>query len=391
MNVTVRGRTRHFRTVSFDAKRNAVVLIEQRLLPHQFKLVATRDYRDTHRRMVLGLLVILALGYVLLRGVAAVLPSYPERLGLERQRAATLTLVRRSIQQGHYGLLGVEHDERTMVSAEGKTFLALFPVFGRVFDQDRFARDRPALLAELMYRDWDEQNGAAAFSAYQAAARDVAALPDARDGAAWLAAMRQKVGCFDCELQPDMNRERFGRELFKWNQAHNVKQAVETFGSARHFQSGRDGERAARTYWVPIWALMFSMFGAFTHIFKLIFTVTEYVHRLTFHQIGAADSPLAQRVIRNSRSVTAAVVIGMGLFVYFADNRVTGHERYAEMRPRMWRTSPVVGGIAAHWTVNAQGLLYPFTRKIRPAWLRFDSDPLALLPFAKALGATEEE
>jgi methylthioribose-1-phosphate isomerase len=47
MNVTVRGKTRHYRTVSFDAARNAVVLIEQRLLPHEFKLVAMGGYRAT--------------------------------------------------------------------------------------------------------------------------------------------------------------------------------------------------------------------------------------------------------------------------------------------------------------------------------------------------------
>jgi methylthioribose-1-phosphate isomerase len=47
MNVTLRGKTRHYRTVAFDAKQNAVLLIEQRLLPHEFKIVATRDYRET--------------------------------------------------------------------------------------------------------------------------------------------------------------------------------------------------------------------------------------------------------------------------------------------------------------------------------------------------------
>jgi len=36
MNVTVRGRPRPCRTVTFDAKRNAVLLIEQRLLPHLY-------------------------------------------------------------------------------------------------------------------------------------------------------------------------------------------------------------------------------------------------------------------------------------------------------------------------------------------------------------------
>jgi methylthioribose-1-phosphate isomerase len=47
MNVTVRGRTRHYRTVAFDSKSNSVLLIEQRLLPHEFKIVAVPDFRAT--------------------------------------------------------------------------------------------------------------------------------------------------------------------------------------------------------------------------------------------------------------------------------------------------------------------------------------------------------
>ncbi|MFA6543882.1 MAG: S-methyl-5-thioribose-1-phosphate isomerase [Limisphaerales bacterium] len=47
MNVTVRGRTRHYRTVSFETAKNQVLLIEQRLLPHEFKVVGTRDFRAT--------------------------------------------------------------------------------------------------------------------------------------------------------------------------------------------------------------------------------------------------------------------------------------------------------------------------------------------------------
>ena len=49
MNVIVRGRARPFRTVEFDARKNAVLLIEQRLLPHRFEQVATRTHRDTAR------------------------------------------------------------------------------------------------------------------------------------------------------------------------------------------------------------------------------------------------------------------------------------------------------------------------------------------------------
>ncbi|MBG88194.1 MAG: S-methyl-5-thioribose-1-phosphate isomerase [Verrucomicrobiales bacterium] len=49
MNVTVRGRKRHYRTVAFDEKSNEVLLIEQRLLPHEFKVVRIKNYRATAR------------------------------------------------------------------------------------------------------------------------------------------------------------------------------------------------------------------------------------------------------------------------------------------------------------------------------------------------------
>ena len=49
MNVTVRGRTQSFRTVTFDTGKNSVLLIEQRLLPHEFKIIGTKDFRETAR------------------------------------------------------------------------------------------------------------------------------------------------------------------------------------------------------------------------------------------------------------------------------------------------------------------------------------------------------
>jgi S-methyl-5-thioribose-1-phosphate isomerase len=49
MNVTLRGRTEHFRTVAFDAGKNSVLLIEQRLLPHEFKIIGTKNFRETAR------------------------------------------------------------------------------------------------------------------------------------------------------------------------------------------------------------------------------------------------------------------------------------------------------------------------------------------------------
>lgn len=47
MNVTVAGKSRYFRTVTFDVAANCVRLIEQRLLPHEFRIVATADYQAT--------------------------------------------------------------------------------------------------------------------------------------------------------------------------------------------------------------------------------------------------------------------------------------------------------------------------------------------------------
>ena len=49
MNVTVRGRPQPFRTVSFDAGKNSVRLVEQRLLPHEFKIIGTKNFRETAR------------------------------------------------------------------------------------------------------------------------------------------------------------------------------------------------------------------------------------------------------------------------------------------------------------------------------------------------------
>jgi S-methyl-5-thioribose-1-phosphate isomerase len=49
MNVIIHGHTQHFRTVTFDTAKNSVLLIEQRLLPHEFKIVATKNFRETAR------------------------------------------------------------------------------------------------------------------------------------------------------------------------------------------------------------------------------------------------------------------------------------------------------------------------------------------------------
>jgi len=49
MNVTHNGKSKHYRTVWFDKTRNRVRLIEQRLLPHQFKIVSMANHIETSR------------------------------------------------------------------------------------------------------------------------------------------------------------------------------------------------------------------------------------------------------------------------------------------------------------------------------------------------------
>jgi methylthioribose-1-phosphate isomerase len=49
MNVRIGSQSLQHRTVTFNADRNVVELIEQRLLPHEFRIVETRDFRATSR------------------------------------------------------------------------------------------------------------------------------------------------------------------------------------------------------------------------------------------------------------------------------------------------------------------------------------------------------
>lgn len=42
-----RGKAKPFRTVEFDERANAVRLIDQRLLPHRFEVVAMPTHRET--------------------------------------------------------------------------------------------------------------------------------------------------------------------------------------------------------------------------------------------------------------------------------------------------------------------------------------------------------
>jgi len=262
------------------------------------------------------------------------------------------------------------------------------------------------VLTALMYKDWDRDNGDAAYAAFQGIERDIERMYNGpyKAGArldvgevppglslaefaahpALLRHMRMESACNECVFRYGMPRAEYTRELHKHTEAENVRTTRSNLDSPKHFESGEDGESAARTYWVPIWALLFSMVGAVVHLFKMAFTVTEYVQRRAFQAVGAADSALAHRVVGHSRWLIAAGILALSTFIYLSDNRVTSNPNYIALHKAMWANQPVVGAIAAHWTINAQGLLYPFTSKFRPRSLDFDQDPLAWLPFAQS-------
>lgn len=338
-----------------------------------------------------GLALIVGVGAVLLANLSPMLSSLTRQagfeeqvkrtLGIERQRAAKLTVMRRGLQKGYYRdpMLPVGPD--ALDSAEGKAALALFPIVATGMDIASFAADQERVMSALMYDDWLADNGEAAWAAYRDAAAELA--PDATAEAA-RRHLRMSAACNECEFRAGMSRDEYTRELHRRVEAENVRTAIEDLDDPKHFEAGEDGEKAARTYWVPIWALLFSMVGAVVHVFKMAFTLTEYVQRRAFQSVGAADSALAARVVGHSRRLIALGVLGLSLFIYLSENRVTVNPNYERLHRAMWSKQPVVGAIAAHWTINSQALLYPFTRKFRPEWLDFDHDPLAWVPFAQA-------
>jgi S-methyl-5-thioribose-1-phosphate isomerase len=96
MNVRLQGSTRPFRTVTFNAQQNQVLLIEQRLLPHRFSIVATRTYVDTAR----------AIQQMVVRGAGAIgaTAAYGLAQGARAFRGQALSKFERHIQKVYRAL-----------------------------------------------------------------------------------------------------------------------------------------------------------------------------------------------------------------------------------------------------------------------------------------------
>lgn len=373
------------------------------------------DSRARYLWLGLVVLLVLVVGYAQVVLIKQVNPDRERQLGIERQQTATFSIIRRGLQEGIYQLPNVDLPASALRSPEGKTYLSLFPIFGVMYDQDAMVAERPRLLAEFMYHDWMRDFGDQAYAGYRSVTDSIESFYDNTYKAsnepvkvgdrmvpphlsrsqffaheAVKREIRQQLACFDCNYLVGMDKDSFGREFYKNSKANDVAEAVKTFADPEKFENGRTGDRAARTYWAPILALLFSMLGAFTHVFKLLVTLTAYFQRKTFSNIDAADSMIANQVIVNSSRVTAGAVIALALFAYFYENQLTGNTSYIEQRAKLWQERPVVGAIAAHWTVNTQSLAYPFTKKLRPEWLEFGTDPIKMIPVVRDWFANEE-
>ena len=119
MNVTVAGRTRPYRTVSFDPHRNAVILIEQRLLPHEFKLVRTRTYGETAQ----------AIQDMVVRGAGAIgaTAAYGLAQGARAFRGSSLGLFRQHMRRVHKTLAEARPTAVDPVNAMNQVLAAMKP------------------------------------------------------------------------------------------------------------------------------------------------------------------------------------------------------------------------------------------------------------------------
>lgn len=366
-----------------------------------FSALATRQmYRrfHWHRGLAVGFFLLVSVG--LLIGLLKLL-NVPKLDDVERaseisrqnaaarMHTATVTVMRRGVQEGIAHLPGSPINEKIAELPEGKAFLVLMPIFGAVYETERFTQDRARLIEEFMYRDWDESFGATTYRSYQEIAQpleqsDTKGLnrEQINRNPTVVKALQKHLACFDCAFTLGMTRESVGREYFRTTQKQKVTESIEKFSQVVSFSGSKDGDRAARTYWAPLLALLFSMLGAFTHLYKLAATSLKFAVRVKFHRAGQADSPAADAAIAKVNALIAAAVMVLVVAIYFSSNKLTGSAEYLEQRPSLFERHPVAGR-AAHWTVNAQARLYPLSQAMRGAWPAFNDDPISYIPFVR--------
>jgi hypothetical protein len=138
------------------------------------------------------------------------------------------------------------------------------------------------------------------------------------------------------------------------------------------------GREAARAYWIPFWALVFSMAGALTHLYKVLFlSGTFATHRIGWAMRKVAESRRAFVIhvmeIRLADLFTKAClifVVSLAIWVGFTENRITAMPEVNASREQLKSDHWLVGRMV-FWAVNAQHHAYPINEWLRPGWLTF--------------------
>ncbi|HBU58296.1 MAG TPA: S-methyl-5-thioribose-1-phosphate isomerase, partial [Verrucomicrobiales bacterium] len=109
MRVRVHGRTKQFRTVSFDVRSNEVVLIEQRRLPHAFEFTRTTTYKQTAR----------AITNMTVRGAGAIgaTAAYGLAQGVRSFSGKTIGAFNRHVERVYQTLAGARPTAVDLVNA----------------------------------------------------------------------------------------------------------------------------------------------------------------------------------------------------------------------------------------------------------------------------------
>lgn len=183
---------------------------------------------------------------------------------------------------------------------------------------------------------------------------------------------------------PGLSAAAFDRDVFEKMIAADVRELVRTnYAEVKDYERGarfyRQGENAYRALIVPPVALVFSLLGAMTHIFKVLAFAAKVF------------TPVPGRLVAGASAVYLALVIFVPLQL---TNSVSEQklfldlERYAQEH-RGTAGAIVAGGI--RWVTQFQPIFYPVNEVVRTRVLsspRFDLSPLealkSLLPTASS-------
>lgn len=232
------------------------------------------------------------------------------------------------------------------------------------------------------------------------------------------------AGCCTA-LKPWLDRDEFLQSVYPQMVPELAAQEVMKTDDPRKFGNVSDdgstsiGAQASRAFWVPFWALVFSMLGALTHLWKTLYFILAYLVRATGLRLrGAPGNSLTARLIKkiwpNETPVMAleadhaaevevrrihwlkiGLALGIALIsvaIYYATNRINGPIFSEDNRDALIENRPVVGRLS-YWAVNMQHFAYPINKAAYSVIMpTFESSPKRLIQdWLENLGGSLEQ